>query len=45
MDQSVPEEEIILENWVYDCFEAGELHKLVDEEEGVDRRQLERMVK
>ncbi|OWM91424.1 hypothetical protein CDL15_Pgr017342 [Punica granatum] len=37
-DQSLPEEEIVLENWVYDCFLAGELHRLVDEEEGVHKR-------
>ncbi|PKI36680.1 hypothetical protein CRG98_042939 [Punica granatum] len=45
IEQSLPEEEMILENWVYDCFQAGELNRLVDEEEGVDRRQLDRMVK
>ncbi|OWM91423.1 hypothetical protein CDL15_Pgr017341 [Punica granatum] len=45
MDQSLPEEEMILENWVYDCFQAGELHRLVDEEEGVDGGQLDGMVK
>ncbi|KAK4756425.1 hypothetical protein SAY87_006552 [Trapa incisa] len=45
MDQSLPEEEIILEQWVYDCFQAGELQRLVVEGDGVERRQLERMVK
>lgn len=45
MDQSLPEEEIILEHWVYDCFLAGELHRLVTTEDSVDRRQLERMIK
>ncbi|KAJ9704011.1 hypothetical protein PVL29_005341 [Vitis rotundifolia] len=44
VDWSLPEEEAILEEWVYDCFEAGELGKLVGDEE-VDKRQLERMVK
>ncbi|KAJ9704013.1 hypothetical protein PVL29_005343 [Vitis rotundifolia] len=44
VDWSLPEEEAILEGWVYHCFEAGELGKLVGDEE-VDKRQLERMVK
>ncbi|KAJ9704012.1 hypothetical protein PVL29_005342 [Vitis rotundifolia] len=44
VDWSLPEEEAILEEWVYQCFEAGELGKLVGDEE-VDRRQLDRMVK
>ncbi|KAJ9704010.1 hypothetical protein PVL29_005340 [Vitis rotundifolia] len=44
VDWSLPEEEAILEEWVYHCFEAGELGKLVGDEE-VDKRQLERMVK
>jgi serine/threonine protein kinase len=38
------EEEAILEEWVYHCFECGELGKLVNEEE-VDKKQLERIVK
>ena len=44
VDWSLPEEEVILEEWVYQCFEAGELGKLVGDEE-VDRRQLDMMVK
>ncbi|KAM4102852.1 hypothetical protein ACJW30_06G034100 [Castanea mollissima] len=36
--------ETILSNWVYDCFAAGELDKLV-KYENVDFRTLERMVK
>ena len=40
----VKENEIILSDWVYDCFESGELRKLGDSEE-VDMRRLERMVK
>ncbi|KAL6345915.1 hypothetical protein AAG906_025195 [Vitis piasezkii] len=44
VDWSLPEEEAILEEWVYHCFESGELGKLVGDEE-VDKRQLERMVK
>ncbi|XP_058185859.1 G-type lectin S-receptor-like serine/threonine-protein kinase LECRK3 [Rhododendron vialii] len=45
LDWSRSEDEAVLENWVYDCFEAGELGKLVGEEEEVDMRKLERMVK
>ncbi|XP_059433289.1 G-type lectin S-receptor-like serine/threonine-protein kinase LECRK2 [Corylus avellana] len=37
-------DEIILSSWVYDCFMAGELDKLV-EDENVDFMTLERMVK
>ncbi|RVW85292.1 G-type lectin S-receptor-like serine/threonine-protein kinase LECRK1 [Vitis vinifera] len=44
VDWSLPDEEAILEEWVYQCFEAGELGKLVGDEE-VDRRQLDMMVK
>ncbi|KHN47152.1 G-type lectin S-receptor-like serine/threonine-protein kinase LECRK2 [Glycine soja] len=39
-------EEIHLSSWVYQCFAAGQLNKLVKEDEGtVDWRILERMVK
>ncbi|KAH0714502.1 hypothetical protein KY284_007407 [Solanum tuberosum] len=44
VDMSLDENEAILEYWVYNCFDAGELDKLVRDEE-VDRRQFERMVK
>ena len=37
-------DEIILIDWVYNCFAAGELEKLV-EDENVDFRKLERTVK
>ncbi|PON39396.1 Serine/threonine protein kinase [Trema orientale] len=40
----LPEEESILEEWAYTCFECGELVSLVGSEE-IDKRQLERMVK
>ena len=40
----VPEDEIVLANWVYDCFEAKELNRLIQDEE-VEASQLERMVK
>ncbi|XP_058188053.1 G-type lectin S-receptor-like serine/threonine-protein kinase LECRK3 [Rhododendron vialii] len=45
LDWSRNEVEAVLEDWVYDCYEAGELGKLVGEEEEVDMRKLERMVK
>ena len=44
VDWNLPEEEAILEEWAYHCFEAHELGKLVSGKE-VDKRQLERMVK
>ncbi|KAH0714500.1 hypothetical protein KY284_007405 [Solanum tuberosum] len=44
VDMSLDENEAILEYWVYNCFDAGELDKLVRDEE-VDKRQFERMVK
>ncbi|XP_058188059.1 G-type lectin S-receptor-like serine/threonine-protein kinase LECRK3 [Rhododendron vialii] len=45
LDWSRSEDEAVLENWVYDCYETGELGKLVGEEEEVDMKKLERMVK
>ncbi|KAE9449788.1 hypothetical protein C3L33_18315, partial [Rhododendron williamsianum] len=45
LDWSRSEDEAVLEDWVYDCYEARELGKLVGEEEEVDMRKLERMVK
>ncbi|KAH0745632.1 hypothetical protein KY285_007289 [Solanum tuberosum] len=44
VDLSLNENEAILEYWVYNCFDAGELDKLLRDEE-VDKRQFERMVK
>ncbi|XP_059432972.1 G-type lectin S-receptor-like serine/threonine-protein kinase LECRK3 [Corylus avellana] len=44
VDLDLPEEEAILEEWVYQCFESCELSKLVNNEE-VDKRQLERITK
>ncbi|PRQ49149.1 putative protein kinase RLK-Pelle-SD-2b family [Rosa chinensis] len=38
-------DEIILSSWVSKCFAAGELDKLVEEDENVDLKTLERMVK
>ncbi|MCD9637883.1 hypothetical protein HAX54_021424 [Datura stramonium] len=44
VDWSLPADEAILEEWVYDCLKVNELGKLVGTEE-VDSIQLERMVK
>ena len=44
VDWNLLEEETILEEWAYHCFEAHGLGKLVSGKE-VDKRQLERMVK
>ncbi|KAL4651043.1 hypothetical protein ACB092_01G130100 [Castanea dentata] len=44
VDMDLPEDEVVLANWVYDCFQAGELDGLVKDEE-VDRNKLERMVR
>ncbi|TYG72607.1 hypothetical protein ES288_D04G035100v1 [Gossypium darwinii] len=41
---SLKEKEAILEEWVYDCYQAGEVGKIVGEDEEVDIKQLERMV-
>lgn len=41
-------EEILLSNWVYQCFAAAKLNKLItpnDHEEDVDWKIVERMVK
>ncbi|KAE7998290.1 hypothetical protein FH972_002849 [Carpinus fangiana] len=44
VDWNLSEEEAVLEEWAYHCFEAGELAKLLGNEE-VDKKQLERMIK
>ncbi|KAL3528000.1 hypothetical protein ACH5RR_012656 [Cinchona calisaya] len=44
IDWSLTEDQAVLEEWVYDCFEAKELHKLVNDEE-VDMSKLERVIK
>ncbi|KAK6125610.1 hypothetical protein DH2020_040646 [Rehmannia glutinosa] len=44
VDWKVSEDEAILEEWVYNCYEAGEIGKLVGDEI-VDNKKLERMVK
>ncbi|XVF14953.1 hypothetical protein REPUB_Repub09cG0105700 [Reevesia pubescens] len=45
VDWNLPEEEAVLEEWVYHCFQAGELCKLVVDDEEFDEKQLERMVR
>ncbi|KAJ8769668.1 hypothetical protein K2173_005271 [Erythroxylum novogranatense] len=45
VDNSLPEEEAVLEEWVYKCFESGDSRRLVvEEEEQVDIRELNRIV-
>ena len=44
VDYNILEEEAILEEWAYHCFECGELGKLVGDEK-VDKKQLERITK
>ncbi|XP_034227573.1 G-type lectin S-receptor-like serine/threonine-protein kinase LECRK3 [Prunus dulcis] len=44
VNMDIPEDEVVLENWVYHCLEADELHKLVQDEE-VDKTKLGRMIK
>ncbi|KAH7566022.1 hypothetical protein JRO89_XS08G0065200 [Xanthoceras sorbifolium] len=44
LDQSLLDDQIILEEWVYQCFEGGKLDQLVGVEE-VEARQLERIIK
>ncbi|KAI4353157.1 hypothetical protein L6164_002127 [Bauhinia variegata] len=45
IDLNLSSEEILLSNWVYGHFLRGELNRLVPEDEDVDWRILERMVK
>ncbi|KAJ4966274.1 hypothetical protein NE237_018123 [Protea cynaroides] len=44
-DLNVPKEQIILTEWVYNCFEAGEIGKLVGDDEKVDKETLDRVIK
>ncbi|KAM1092521.1 hypothetical protein ACFX19_020091 [Malus domestica] len=44
VDWNLPEEEAVLDELAYPCFESGEHGKLVGEQE-VDTRQFERMIK
>ncbi|RWR75042.1 Protein kinase domain-containing protein [Cinnamomum micranthum f. kanehirae] len=43
VEKKAPENEIILSDWAYNCFKAGELTKLISEEE-VDVSMLEKML-
>ncbi|KAK4843420.1 hypothetical protein QYF36_007860 [Acer negundo] len=43
-NQTLPEDQVILENWVYQCFEGGDLSQLAGIEE-VEPKQLERTIK
>ncbi|GMN75318.1 hypothetical protein TIFTF001_056763 [Ficus carica] len=40
----VPEDKVILANWVYDCFLDGELDKLVEDEDD-EKIEVEKMMK
>ncbi|XP_044470666.1 G-type lectin S-receptor-like serine/threonine-protein kinase LECRK2 [Mangifera indica] len=44
MDQNLPKDQVILEDWAYKCFEAGELSQLIGDE-NVDLKQLEWIIK
>ncbi|KAJ6996301.1 hypothetical protein NC653_013027 [Populus alba x Populus x berolinensis] len=44
VDWSLPEDEVVLEQWVYQCFLDGDMDKLVGDEI-VEKKQLDRMVK
>ncbi|XP_017981496.1 PREDICTED: G-type lectin S-receptor-like serine/threonine-protein kinase LECRK3 isoform X2 [Theobroma cacao] len=44
VEADVPDNEAVLVNWVYDCFKANELEKLLQEDE-VEKEKLERVVK
>lgn len=44
VDWSLCEDEAVLEDWVYQCYAAGEVGKLVVDEI-IDKREVERMVK
>ncbi|XP_044480002.1 G-type lectin S-receptor-like serine/threonine-protein kinase LECRK3 [Mangifera indica] len=44
MDQNFPDNQIVLQDWVCQCFDAGDLRQLVRNEE-VDLKQLKRMIK
>ncbi|WCJ43389.1 G-type lectin S-receptor-like serine/threonine-protein kinase LECRK1 [Euphorbia peplus] len=44
VDMDVDDDEVVLANWVYQCFEAKELYKLT-KEQAVQESEVERMVK
>ncbi|KAK1570715.1 hypothetical protein Q3G72_006143 [Acer saccharum] len=43
-DHSLPEDQVVLEEWVYECFEGSELGRLVGDGE-VEPKELERVIK
>ncbi|KAJ0901564.1 putative protein kinase RLK-Pelle-SD-2b family [Helianthus annuus] len=45
VDDNLPDSEAILQDWVYECYAADELLKLVDYDEDVEKSRLEQMVK
>ncbi|KAL9462354.1 hypothetical protein AB3S75_000373 [Citrus x aurantiifolia] len=45
MDEKLRDEEVVLIDWAYHCYEAGEVQNLVIEEDHVDMEELEKMVK
>ncbi|KAM6559832.1 hypothetical protein CsatA_029071 [Cannabis sativa] len=49
MQMDVPEEKVVLANWVYECFMYGQLERLVkeddDEDDRVEMSEVEKMVK
>ncbi|GMN69346.1 hypothetical protein TIFTF001_038393 [Ficus carica] len=44
VEMDVPEDKVILANWVYDCFLDGELDKLVEDEDA-EKIEVEKMMK
>ena len=45
VDWELPEEEQVLEEWAYGCFEMGEVVRLVTAEDMFEKRELEKMIK
>ena len=45
VDMDFPEDKVILANWVFNCFVDGELEKLVEDEEEVEKDELTRIIK
>ncbi|KAH9717695.1 non-specific serine/threonine protein kinase [Citrus sinensis] len=45
MDETLRDEEVVLIDWAYHCYEAGEVQNLVIEADHVDMEELEKMVK
>ena len=45
MDETLRDEEVVLIDWAYHCYEAGEVQNLVIEADHEDMEELEKMVK